>query len=340
MDKIEQSGHSALHARTDIDVIVANALGPDRGLDYLKYRIDWKRGAEGQWAFPLHLDFELNGSCNMRCPMCTYALPETKNQTKSSWMSLDRFREIIADAVPRGLKAIGLNGVNEPLLRPDLHEFVRTAKDLGVLDIMFHTNGMLLTDKVSKQLIEAGLTKLFVSIDAATQKTYDSIRVGGNLETVRKNIHHFLDRRRASPLPVLGVCFVRMKVNQHELDDFIAEWSPLVDFFAIQEYMNPEPDQLEDLSTPDHEPPTTFRCPQPFQRMRVSWNGSVRPCCSFYGDQMSVGQSSTPLHQIWTSAKMQSIRDLHREGRWQDHAVCRACVSHSYTSEVEWTPFP
>jgi radical SAM protein with 4Fe4S-binding SPASM domain len=331
MERIEGSRHSSLWSRDNVDARIAEALG-DQGPEYLKYRIEWKRGAVDR-DFPLHLDFELNGACNMKCPMCTYALPETKNQGKESWMSLDRYRAILEDAVPRGLKAVALNGINEPLLRRDLPDFVRVAKQCGVLDIMFHTNGMLLTEAMSEKLIDSGLTKLMVSIDAATQPTYDKIRVGGNLPTVRRNLVRFVEMRGLQVLPAVCVCFVKMDINAHELPEFFDQWSAFVDFFAVQEYMNVAPERIENHAMANRRPAQEFRCQQPFQRMRISWNGSVRPCCAFYGDKMTAGRVEDPIHETWTNGLMGGIRQIHREGRWRDHPVCQECVLNSYIEE-------
>ena len=331
MERIEWSRWSSLWSRDNVDARIAEALG-EQGLEYLKYRIEWKRGVMDR-DFPLHLDFELNGSCNMKCPMCTYALPETKNQGKHSWMSLAHYRAILEDAVPRGLKAVALNGINEPLLRRDLPDFVRVARECGVLDIMFHTNGMLLTEAMSAKLIDAGLTKLMVSIDAVTQTTYDKIRVGGNLPTVRRNVVRFVEMRGPRVLPAVCVCFVKMDINAHELPQFLDQWSPFVDFLAIQEYANPAPGRLDDHAMASQQPAREFRCQMPFQRMRISWNGFVHPCCVSYGDKMTAGRVEDPIHETWTNAFMDGIRQIHREGRWRDHPVCRECVLNSYIEE-------
>ena len=48
--------------------------------------------------------------------------------------------------MPKGLKAIKLNYLNQPLLRKDLERFITYAKKAGVLDVYFSSNGLLLNE--------------------------------------------------------------------------------------------------------------------------------------------------------------------------------------------------
>jgi MoaA/NifB/PqqE/SkfB family radical SAM enzyme len=330
----ERSSHASLHAVGDLDERMGAAMG-DRLEEWRAYREDWKRGV-AERPFPLQLDFSLNDSCNMRCPMCTWS--DDNKQATRRLFSIAHYTQILADAVPRGLKAVGLNGVNEPLMRRDLPDFVRIARDFGVLDIMLHTNGMLLNNVMARGLIDAGLTRLFVSLDAVTQTTYDTIRVGGDLKIVTRNIDNFLAVRSGRTLPVLAVCFVRMSLNAHEEEAFVEQWRDRADFLSMQSYMNPwsaDRPEKDALASVDRAPAKPFVCAQPFQRMRVTVDGIVRPCCAFYGDQIEVGRIDQPMQQIW-DGHMSTMRYLHSSGRVWDESipagsVCRQCMRNSYT---------
>lgn len=337
MNRIESSRHAALWAAADLDERMAQALGP-RAEAFRAYRRAWHAGITER-AFPLQLDVALNASCNLRCPMCTFSDGLT-NRGRESWMPLAHWQALLADAVPRGLCAVGFNGINEPLIRDDLPAFVGAARDAGVLDIMLHTNGTLLTPAMSQRLMDAGLTRIFLSLDAATSETYRKIRVGAPaLHWVEGNIHTLLRLRAGRPLPVVGVCFVRMATNAHEQAAFTEKWAPHVDFFSVQEYMNPWPERADKdaLAASDRQPPTDFRCPQPFQRLRIGAapEHPIHPCCAFPGEQMSAGSSpTTTVQAAWDGPLLTRLRELHREGRWAEHPVCRDCVRHSFVQEV------
>ena len=126
---------------------VRNAVDPEA---YDEYRRMWDATSklELETDFPLQLDFELNYSCNFSCPMCTWNAETTSRFGKDKWFPFEVWTELIDEAISKGLKSIRLNQINEPLIRGDIAKFVKYARDAGILDIYFSTNGSLLTEKV------------------------------------------------------------------------------------------------------------------------------------------------------------------------------------------------
>ncbi|HER26154.1 MAG TPA: radical SAM protein [Rhodospirillales bacterium] len=333
-----------------------DVIGAVKGSKFDEYRKRWKRITQSleHPEFPIHIDFELSHSCNLKCPMCTWSVDFNKNSGKSSWVSLETFKRVIEEGVADGLCAVGLNAVNEPLIRPDLPEFVQVANDAGIIDIMFHTNGLLLTEEMSERLIDSGLTRLMVSLDAVTQETYDKIRVGGNMEKTKRNIFNFLRIRsdKGLTLPVLSVNFVKMAINEHELHDFVDYWKEHVDYFVIQQYMNPLPEDenQNELYSREYESRLGFKCPEPFQRLKLSAAGNFFPCCSLYGDdnantpsgvsstgeQITVGKlGSASIKEIWHGEEMENLRSLHKNGHWHEHPICNLCVRNTYVRDLD-----
>ena len=89
---------------------------------------------------------------------------------------------------------------------------VAAAKALGG-PVEFITNGILLTEQTSRQLIAAGLDRLWVSLDGARPESYADVRLGAALPVVLANVSRFSDSR--PPLhprrPEIGVAFVAMR---------------------------------------------------------------------------------------------------------------------------------
>ena len=88
--------------------------------------------------------------------MCTWSAENTAGRGKKTWFSFEAFKEIIDEGVTKGLKAIRLNYINEPLIRKDIIDFIKYANKKGVLDIYLSTNGSLLKEKIAKELINSG----------------------------------------------------------------------------------------------------------------------------------------------------------------------------------------
>lgn len=304
------------------------------------YREQWEKCAslELELDHPLHLEFELNYSCNLRCPMCTWAV-ETAVQRKADWFTFDDYKKIIDEAVKIGTKSIRLCYINEPLIRQDIDQFIAYAVGAGILDVMITTNATLLTREMSRKLIEAGLTKINVSLDATTSATYDKIRVGGDFKKTLANIDGFLALRAELKVgvPKLRVTFCLTKINEHELDEFVATWTGKADSLGIQQVQDPFKegrfkDDARGATIMDQEraaPPETFRCPEPFKRLNLRSDGSVLPCCSFYAVDLLVGNwKKQTLAEIWNSPKMTELRDIHRTGDYQKNPVCKSCIEN------------
>jgi MoaA/NifB/PqqE/SkfB family radical SAM enzyme len=102
-----------------------------------------------------NINLEVTKRCNARCDFCDY------------WQE-DHPPEL-TDYVPvvKKLKplSIGLTG-GEPLLRPDLAEIIASLRqNFGFLVIGLVTNGLLLTPKRGRELWQAGLDELSISLD-------------------------------------------------------------------------------------------------------------------------------------------------------------------------------
>ena len=179
---------------------------------FKKYRESWAESSKFSFLpdFPLSLDLEVNASCNLRCVMCVMAAGESDYHLPGKpMMDMGLYRRIMDQARANDLPAMTFGFLSEPLLCPDIAEMIRLARRAGVMDIRLGTNGMLLTRDISRQLIEAGLTRLEVSVDAFYAETYARIRRGGSLEKITANILDFLEIRHksGSDFPVLRLSF-------------------------------------------------------------------------------------------------------------------------------------
>ncbi|MDD5389708.1 MAG: radical SAM protein [Gallionellaceae bacterium] len=281
--------------------------------------------------YPLQIDFELNASCNLKCPMCPISAESPKGKGKKTWFPFDLYKEIITDGVKRGLCVVKLNYVNEPLIRKDLPEFVKLARDIGVLDVYFSTNGLLLDDTASRLLIQAGLTRIQVSLDAHTTEIYDQVRPGGDLEKTRENVEHMMALRHEmdSITPLVRVNFVRTELNEHELEPFVAHWQDRADMIGIQEYVKPPKASGNLVShTTEYKRLRGFRCSFPFKQLVVTNERKILPCCTFWGEHLVLGhcEDADSIITAWNSEKMKELRHIHSQGEYWRIEPCRQCV--------------
>ena len=158
-------------------------------------------------------------ACNLDCVTCF----RNDWDQKIGRMSEETFRSILnslkmLDPIPD----VYFGGIGEPLFHPKTIDWISEVKELGV-GVEMITNGTILTEKKSQQLIDSGLDTIWVSIDGASPNTYDDIRLGAELPRVLENLKRLFKLRKGGhfPKPEIGVAFVAMKRNIADLPKII-----------------------------------------------------------------------------------------------------------------------
>lgn len=272
---------------------------------------------------PPQIDIELNAGCNMSCPFCWHGYNKIKNKT----MPVSTYKKIIDEAVRFGLKSLKLTYINEPLLRHDLEDCIKYAKKSGILNVYMVTNGVLLNKKRYDRLIDSGITKVFCSIDAVTEETYNKQRLSGKFEQVVNNIKGFIDRRneRGLKFPLVRVSFVRNKLNKHEELSFKKTWENIADLVVIQN-MTEVPDVKTGLRL-NKSITNQNGCAFPFKQLVVDTYGDILPCCKMGGKKLALGNiKNMTLEQAWNSKKMKHLKWIHKNNLWTENKTCSDCI--------------
>jgi len=119
------------------------------------------------------------------------------------------------------LDALVLSGIGEPLLHPQLEDFIRHARQFmpGDAWIGFQSNGSLLNEDRALSLIDAGLGRICLSMDAVSHDNFRTIRKGGELGDLERAFAALRKGkiRRGTPGLDVGIEFVLMRDNLHEL---------------------------------------------------------------------------------------------------------------------------
>ncbi|HXE95710.1 MAG TPA: radical SAM/SPASM family putative metalloenzyme maturase [Dongiaceae bacterium] len=174
--------------------------------------------------FPTKLFVETTTRCNLNCFMCV------KQNRGSEVCEGDFSPELFArleTSFPH-LEALILNGIGEPLLNPHLESFIRRAKKLMPSSgwIGFQSNGVLMTHLRAVSLVDAGLDKVCISIDAIAPEQFKELREGGDVDDVDTALSALNNARVLCNRPEvkIGVEFVAMRSNIRELPATL-EWA-------------------------------------------------------------------------------------------------------------------
>lgn len=316
----------------------------DRALEWEKTRSEAYKEYRKKWVeypknltipnFPMHMDIELSSFCNLRCPFCA----RTERVKAGVWrknknMELETFKKIIDEGAKEGLCAINLNNYGEPLINPDIIEMVRYAKSKGILDVFFHTNGVLLNREMSQNLIEAGLDRIVISVDTPYKEKYEKLRVRAKYDEVMKNIQDMFDVRKEmnSITPLIRINMIRFPdQSDQEIEDMKTLFLDKIDVLGFLE-LDDHKDELnkDKKKDPDLFPTgykSKFICSQLISRFTILENGDVCPCCIDIDATLRLGDANTDsLKGLWESKKLQELRRIHMEGKFYMIPTCRNC---------------
>jgi heme b synthase len=128
--------------------------------------------------------WETTRNCNLACVHCRASATMGPHPDELGTAEALRLLDQIAEV---GKPIIILTG-GEPLLRSDILKIARYGTDLGMRMVMA-LNGTLITAKVARQLKEAGIQRISVSLDGSSAETHDRFRqVKGAFEGTLKGI--------------------------------------------------------------------------------------------------------------------------------------------------------
>jgi len=165
--------------------------------------------------------------CNLACRTCVRNVwaEEGEDMSDETFAAvLDNVRRLTAPDVRRPAPGpdVFFGGLGEPMIHCHIADWIRALKELGARVEMI-TNGTMLTRQRGRQLIDAGLDVIWISIDGATPESYADVRLGAELPRVLENVRLFRKMRPGGhhPRPEIGVVFVAMQRNIHELPDVL-----------------------------------------------------------------------------------------------------------------------
>lgn len=162
-----------------------------------------------------YLRISVTDRCNLRC---VYCMPEKGINTCSadlilSYEEIERFSRI---AVGKGVRKIRITG-GEPLVRRGLPGLMRKLSAIeGLEDLGMTTNGVLLKE-YARELCQAGLKRVNVSLDSLRPDRYSEITRGAKLIKVLEGLEE-VEKTSMRPIKI-NVVAIKGR-NDDEIIDF------------------------------------------------------------------------------------------------------------------------
>lgn len=163
---------------------------------------------------PQYMNINITNRCNMKCIMC-YLPADRKNMEIPLSISgqLEKYYPYLLDIIFSG---------GEPFLRTDWLKKLPHSRNYPDLGISFITNASLFNDATLRTLENVPLRWIIVSIDAATKKTYEKIRVGASWEKTMSSLKKLIAFSRAQKNPFRIIMDMTVIIlNYPEIPQFI-----------------------------------------------------------------------------------------------------------------------
>ncbi len=261
-----------------------------------------------------NLRISVTDRCNIRC---FYCMPNENIRFKprEEILTFEEITRFVRALARVGIHKLRLTG-GEPLVRQDLAGLVRSLSQIpGIEDLALTTNGILLAEQ-ARELREAGLQRVNISLDGLSEETFRAIARREGLERVLDGIFAAqeagFDKIRLNAVAIRGLTEAEVVplgafARQHALELRFIEFMPLdaenrwqteqvLEGSEIRRLLEAEFGPLEPLPVADPSQPARdyqfidgrgrigFINPisQPFchdcNRLRITAEGQVRNC--------------------------------------------------------------
>lgn len=240
-------------------------------------------------------------------------------------LDLENFQRM-TDQIHKHLVYMLLYFQGEPYLNPNFLKMAAYAAQKGIYTAT-STNAHYLNDANARATVESGMQEVIVSIDGATQETYQQYRVGGDLEKVKQGVKTLVDWRAklGSKTPHIILQFLVVRPNEHEIEDIQQLGKELgVDKVVFKTAQIYEYEEGSDL-IPENEKFSRYRkgpdgkyhlknklrnqCWKLWMGAEITWDGRVLPCCFDKDGQYVMGElGKDDFRDIWDNEAYRKFR--------------------------------
>ncbi|MBN1326464.1 MAG: SPASM domain-containing protein [Candidatus Cloacimonetes bacterium] len=305
-------------------------------ITYLSYFLSLLLRKPLIWGFPDVVMIEPTNICNLKCPLCPSG--NGTLQRSRGFMDLELFKKLI-DQIKKKSTMVVLWNQGESFLHQDFLKMIDYASRAGLFTLV-STNANV--ELQPEELIRAGLDSMIVSLDGATQETYNKYRVNGKLDLVLQNTRKLVEAKKKmnSKKPLIRWQFLVLKHNEHELDEIkkmaVDYQVDNLEIKTAQIYRKEDIDaylprnhryRRYQIKGDDFQLKVGIpnRCRRIWTTAVINWDGELAICCFDKDLQFPIGNiRDKKLKDLWRAEKFQEIRKKILKDRKQIE-ICRNC---------------
>jgi hypothetical protein len=277
------------------------------------------RSHSGELDFPRDLTLEINTT---RLTKPIYSPLRHVNIERPD-MSPDMAKIIFSQLNRCDDVRLTIAGVGDPLLHPQLFEFLTAASDQGIKAVHVETDLLPASDDSLKKLAASPFDVLSVHIPAVTQKIYRQIMDCDELRRLIENMRKFLQFRGERTMPILVPTFTKCRENLSEMEAWYDHWIRNLGCAVVVGPSNCST-QIPDAAAVDMNPPRRIPCRRLASRMTILSTGQIVACENDVHGLYPLGKiGRDSIAETWRKG-FGLLREEHQAGRYS-LPICQTC---------------
>ncbi|MEW6600307.1 MAG: radical SAM protein [Nitrospirota bacterium] len=318
--------------------LTANKLSLKRKTNLLKAGFDEMLKLNQLHGMPPIIHIEPTNICNLKCPLCPTG-SQTLKRSKG-FMSTDTCK-LVLNELGDTLMAVYFFSFGEPFMNKNLPEMIGSCTARGILTITSTNGHFFQTMDDALRIVDSGLTMMIIALDGSTQSIYQSYRIGGDIEKVKRfaTLIEKAKARRNCGFPYTVARCVVTNFNKDDLPNIEKLAVDLgVNMFATkslgclvgtEKYEMYEPSEKQwkrfKYARTSHRNKHALQCIFPFRQPYIFWDGTVVGCEYDHDLEMAFGRiGEQRFNDLWNSPSALALRNSIRKNTNRP-SFCSSC---------------
>lgn len=288
---------------------------------------------------PFILYLDPSSVCNLQCEFCPCGRAHedlwTDSKRKSiGLMDFDLYKKIIDDCMEfeQNIKVLRLYKEGEPLLNPLFPDMVAYAKKTGKFNsIDVTTNGTLLNPELNRRIVDAGLSRINISVEGLSGNMYKKIcgreidfeQFVDNIKDLyqhKGNCHVFIKTLTAEK---------NLDIRNKQEQEFYDIFGDICDEIAFENIAPCWPGFDKEYYSEEgiygNKIQECVVCPRIFYILTINSDGAATQCIVDWNRRMLIGDvRNESAVELWK--KMDSCRIEHLKGNRRKMPGCDECL--------------
>lgn len=289
--------------------------------------------------FPSQIIVDVTQFCNLACIHCPHPSFVNTDAYNGSHLDVELHKKLVYEVATDGYgicQYLRYTANGETLIHPKFEQMIEYAGKYSKTKINVTTNGVLLSEKKAKILLDAGVNVFDVSLDAYSDETYSKVRLKGDLSIVRPNVLKLIKLIKEGKYDAkLVVSFVEQPINIHETKKFEEFWNKAGADYVIVRKLHSAGGAKDGIKAKMEEGFKDIQrkpCLYPWERLTITPEGDLSYCPTDWMNKSHFTHfSKTTIKEAWQSEFMNKLREAHLNNDYNGFDFCKQCPDWVHT---------